>query len=563
MARAGLKPLALGAAATAALALASPATAAKPGKTSERVIDSRSPDAALVRESLERVRDPLPEDVDAPRACDHLEYLRFRDPDGPARARKADAVVVMIPGFLGGAASFDQLARNTVRAAAKRGKHVEFWALDRRANCLEDDRGIRAATRAEDYRKGYGYYFGGEEVRGKAFGGFKTPSEAAFLGEFGLERTVRDWYTVLRSGIKGQRRRARKFICGGHSLGGPLTAAFSSWDFDGDPETKKDAGYKQCAGLVGMDTTLELSGSADGASALGPLLDLFGGANPAPFVNVPPLTPETIQVPAVFGVGSYFDPEGRTMSPELPRSTNIDLAQRVLFSRDAAQFATGIPDIRDFDLTNEIALAGVFDDNSAPLSFLRASVGFLEGGPIHDKNFPTPDGSLGLPQDPDDSAYSWQTYRQVGTRANPLEPNDAGVPYTSRESEVSSLKELGRTMFEAPANFIEQYFPTKILTDVAAAESGSFEDLRYEGPALRPAALIQAGDSDENSAPDEGKPFKGTAPNDFALSLEKILPGYNHLDVLTAAQRQNDGRAEPSSRTLTRFALRVVKNKRR
>jgi hypothetical protein len=43
------------------------------------------------------------------------------------------------------------------------------------------------------------------------------------------------------------------------------------------------------------------------------------------------------------------------------------------------------------------------------------------------------------------------------------------------------------------------------------------------------------------------------------LSREVILPGYNHLDVVTAARKQNDGRPEPSSRTLTNFTLKVVK----
>lgn len=548
-------------AAFAAALLASPALAKF--ETTERVVKSRSSDADLVRESLVRVLDPLPKDVNAPRSCDYLEYLRFRSAEGPRRSRKADAVMVVIPGFLGGAASFDQLARNTVRSAAKRGKHVEYWALDRRANCLEDDRGIRAAARAEDYRKAYGYYWGGDSVRGKTFPGFKDETEAEFLSEFGLERTVRDWYTVLRSGIRGQRRRERKVICGGHSLGGPLTAAFASWDFDGDPETTKDAGYRQCAGLLGLDTTLELPGSDEGASAIGPLLDLVSQGGAAPFVNVPPLTPETIQVPTVFGVGSYFEPDGTTMTPELPSTPNIDLAQRALFSRDAVHFATGVPDIRDFTLSNQVSLGGVFDDNSAPLSFLRASVGFLEGGPIFDKNFPAPDGSLALVEDPSDSVgYKWQTYGEVGPPDNPLELNDAGAPYTSREGEVTSLRALGRTMWEAPANFTEQYFPVRILSDVAAAESGGFEDIRYDGPALRPALLIQAGDSDSNDAPDEGKPIKGTPPNDLPRSRETIIPGYNHLDVVTAAHRQNDGQVEPSARALSRFALRVVRDAR-
>ena len=77
----------------------------------------------------------------------------------------------------------------------------------------------------------------------------------------------------------------------------------------------------------------------------------------------------------MFGVGAYFDPQGTDLTASCPHTSNIDLSQRVLFSRDAAHFATGDPSIRDFTLTNEVALGGVFDDNSAPLSFLRASVG--------------------------------------------------------------------------------------------------------------------------------------------------------------------------------------------
>ena len=227
-------------------------------------------------------------------------------------------------------------------------------------------------------------------------------------------------------------------------------------------------------------------------------------------MNVPPLTPETIQVPNVFGVGAYFDPQGTDLTAELPHTTNIDFSQRTLFSRDAAHFASNDPDIRDFTLTNEVSLAGIFDDNSAPLSFLRSSVGQTVGGPLVDKNFPTPGGGfLALPEDPATPLYSWERYRQVGAPGHPVQANDAGAPYTSREGEVSDLRQLARTLFEAPANFTEQYFPTRILTDVAAAGAGGFAELRYDGPSLRPALLVQAGDSDENSAPDDGQADRG------------------------------------------------------
>ena len=215
-----------------------------------------------------------------PAACDWVEYLRFRNARGPKEARDADAVMVMIPGFLGGAGSFDQLARNTVRRAAQRG----------RTSSSGRSTGARTASRttpASGPRRARAtptiacdYYWGGKPVDGKTFAGFVSPQDAEFLGEFGLERTVRDWYTVLRTGIPGQPRRARKVICGGHSLGGPLTAAFASWDFDGDPATTADAGYKQCAGLVGLDTTLSLGGGGGRRRRVGGLGDVVGGARP-------------------------------------------------------------------------------------------------------------------------------------------------------------------------------------------------------------------------------------------------------------------------------------------
>jgi len=118
-------------------------------------------------------------------------------------------------------------------------------------------------------------------------------------------------------------------------------------------------------------------------------------------------------------------------------------------------------------------------------------------------------------------------------------------------------------MWEAPANFIEQYFPTRILVDVAAAgggdRSGSLAALVHDGVAKRPALLIQAGDSDDNSAADDGPAYTGASPpNELELSRELIIPGYNHLDVATAAWRQNDGRPEPTAKALAHFARKVV-----
>jgi hypothetical protein len=545
----------------ACLAVAPPVGAAaeeRPRRV-EVPVATAAADARKVKESFVRIHDPLPASAGAhPEACDWISYLRFRSASGPRRSRDAEGVLAIIPGFLGGASSFDQVARNTVRAAAKRGTAIEFWALDRRSNCLEDHTGVEAAARAGDAALAYDYYWRSREVDGRTFGGFVSPSDAAWLREVGLERTMLDWLTVLREGIPGRRQRARKVICGGHSMGGPLTAAFSSWDFDGDPATTNDAGYSQCAGLVGLDTSLRLTLPGNVLASPSGVLLLAAIASGSPYVNTPPLTPETVQLPAVFGVGAFHDPDATDLIGSLPPSLGIDLAQRFLFSRDAAHFATGIPSIRDFTLTNELVLAGVFDDNSAPLFFLRASVGFPTGGPLVEKNFPAPDPTAALPAEPSTPLYAWQDYDEVeaGGAAVPL--NGQGQPFTSRESEVSSVHELARTMFEAPANFIEQYFPTRLLTDLRDAGAGEIPNLAHDGPAKLPAIVVNAGDSADNTGEDAGAPYADEPPNDRRLSRTVVVPGYNHLDVLTASRRQNDGRAEPTAEALARFAVKVL-----
>jgi hypothetical protein len=546
------------------LVLPAPAAAKpKPGTQVAHPVHSAAPDAGLVKESFVKVYKPLPKrDGPHPKACDWISYLRYRSANGPHKPSRADAVFVIIPGFLGGAGSFDQVARHTVRDAAQKGKHVEFWALDRRSNCLEDDRGVRAAARTRNPEDGYDYYWHNRAIHGKRFAGWVSQQDAAWLKHVGLAQTMNDWYAVLKAGIPNRHVRARKVFCGGHSMGGPLTAAFASWDFDDNPKTKNDAGYRQCAGFIGLDTRLVVGTPSIDPTNPSAVLLAAVIASGSPYVNVPPLVPETIQLPPIFGVGAFYHPNRFDLLRQLPHSRNIDLAQRFLFSRDAANFATGQPNIRDFTISNAADLAGVFDDNSAPLFFMRSSLGFLKGGALTDKNFPQPNPTLALPED-QNAVYRWQNYDDVGKNGRAVPLNDEGDPYTSRESEASDIHQFARTQFESPANFIEQYFPTKILKDLQKAgqgnRDGDLSHLKYDGVAKRPAFIVRAGDSLNNDAPDSGRPIKGRPPNSKPHSGSIRVPGYNHLDVITAARRQNDGRPEPTAKALARFAQKVTR----
>jgi hypothetical protein len=551
-----------------ALLLALPAAAGAAEDRTERAVRTPAPDARLVKESHVRLLAPMPESSpEHAEACDWISYLRFRHADGPRRSPRADAVLTMMPGIFAGGGSFDQVARHTIRRAAMRGRHIEVWGIERRSNCLEDHRGVRAGVETGDPRVSFGYYFEGREVDGQTFPGFADEQEAAFLRDVGLKQTIEDWHTIITREIPSRRARQRKLICGGHSLGGPLTAALASWDFDGDAETTEDAGYNQCAAFAGLDTTVSLDGSDSGGGGAGVLTGAAAQSGASPYVNAPPLTPETLLAPALIGVTAFQKPDEETIVTQLvPRTPDWELTQRLLFSRNPQEFATGSPSVRDFRVTNAAALAAIFDDNSSPVSIFRASVGMYTGGPLVDKTFPAHDPTLAAPEQPHGPLYHWQNYSRVGANGAELELNDEGVPYTSRDGEVTNVRQLGRSLYQYPANFTETYFPTRLVTDFAAMESGDrsgdLENLRHDGPAMKPILLVQAGDSDGNDPTDDSGPTAtGEKPNDKDLSREAILPGYNHLDVATAAWRQNDGRPEGSSRELARFVLKVIRRR--
>ncbi len=73
-----------------------------------------------------------------------------------------DGIVVLIPGFEGGASNFYVLAENLLRRAAEQENLVlEVWAVDRRSNQLEDTVGLNIAEEHMDPQIGLDFLFGG------------------------------------------------------------------------------------------------------------------------------------------------------------------------------------------------------------------------------------------------------------------------------------------------------------------------------------------------------------------------------------------------------------------
>ena len=377
--------------------------------------------------------------------------------------------------------------------------------------------------------------------------------------------------------------RQQKMFCGGHSMGGPIMAGFTTWDFDGDISTLDDAGYNQCRGFFALDTTFLEIGSRFSAvmdGLLGPLTGLSYEAaieavrrSNSVFLEVPAVLdiPEIATLFAIAGQAAYSKPDEETdLFALLPDTPGITLPLRLLFSQDVLSFILGTPKLSDFRMTNEAALGTLFDDNSNPLFILQGSLGTFDGGAVVSKRFPFAGndliallpglgqraaallgGQLMMPAEPNGPLYSWRAYDRIDDPAAPVQLNDLGQPYTSPASEVTDIRQLARSLHEAPLDAFEAYFPTRLLLDTffffqAGIRSGDLAGAMHaQGditPASSPYVSLQAGD--------------GFATTEQAASAtDIILPGYNHLDVATAAEVQNSGETEPTSGNLARFVL--------
>ncbi|HJQ82798.1 MAG TPA: hypothetical protein VKA21_01885 [Candidatus Binatia bacterium] len=157
---------------------------------------------------------------------------------GPANARN---ILVLNPGTSASAAYFAPLAKTIVARA----EGWQVWAVERRENQLEDHSVLdRAKAGLVVGLELFNYYLGWitDDTVTTHFE-FIPTADVAFAREWGMRVEVED----LRRVVKAARRRGRTVVLGGHSLGGSITTAYATWDFDGVP------GYRGLAGLVYID----------------------------------------------------------------------------------------------------------------------------------------------------------------------------------------------------------------------------------------------------------------------------------------------------------------------
>ncbi|MBU0993449.1 MAG: hypothetical protein KJ737_13220 [Proteobacteria bacterium] len=393
----------------------------------------------LVMMSQESVYLQAPRDNgEPPEVCDYVKFLRFKlrsstyDPADESTYEETDAFFLMVPGVIEGANAFEYMARNLVyMAKTNNNLNVEVWAMDRRANCLEDTspepfldqifydgqfEGKTYETLQEkhdacvDLLLGY-YYYDHPLPDGNKFHGFLKNKEVPFLSDFGLKMNTESMFKIIQEMVPDIAIRQKKVFVGGHSLGGIHTSVFAGWDLDGNPDTLDDAGYMNCAGIFALDSivtpTSEIFENVMADSVPLDILALTEDLTETAYVGIvdmlrkewiPPILPapffdaEVMAITEILGkLAAWFPDMEATAIKDIPMSTNLRATTQLMHSRTLRQFLNYHPDIRHFRYTYEALLGVFFDDNFSPVTIIQTSMGNLTGGPVVVKEFPIPE----------------------------------------------------------------------------------------------------------------------------------------------------------------------------
>jgi hypothetical protein len=466
--------------------------------------------------------------------CDYIRFTRYRPETGGA-PKEVEAILILIPGFMGGANSFDYIGRQLVSMAeADAGVgSLEVWALDRRPNCLEDLTGMNAAEAAGDPGIAVDYYYYGAEVGGHVFQGFLGEPDVPYLSEFGLKLLMDDVQKIITEKLPETADPKETVFVGGHSAGGGYASYFAGWDFDGNETTEEDAGFNSCAGLIGLDGRVaSRSGDYIEESEFTQRLAEIRSGAAARLNLLMGVTPEALALFELVGMSAHMFPDEESiLGRDVPYSSSVVSLMRLLHSRDLTHYLTGTPAFSDFRYTNEAVLGIFFDDNFNPVGILQTSMGFLQGGPVVEKDFPGDLADLlglfGIQKDgvfiPWDAGapsalgtgplYSWVNFDEVGNALDPYYTDTTGAQlYTSWREEMVDVQVVAHSLYWGDTNFPEWYYTTRISLDgqAASAPYASAYGLNFfHNDRIEDLPLLNINASDRE--------------------------GYNHQDVLFAA----------------------------
>jgi pimeloyl-ACP methyl ester carboxylesterase len=188
-------------------------------------------------------------------------------------ATQPDAILVLVPGFEGGANDFKIFAENLIpKVFLETGKVLEVWAYDRRSNQLEDTVGLDIAEAHQDPFIALDWLFGTELSLPLDATLVAGPNRRAVFYDAHVDTAfIANWTPLVFSqdidAIVEKARTVAKnanVFLGGHSAGTGFTARYASTDFNLTGMGPAQPGYAKLRGLV----LLEGGGGSTGGAPL-------------------------------------------------------------------------------------------------------------------------------------------------------------------------------------------------------------------------------------------------------------------------------------------------------
>ncbi len=524
-----------------------------------------------------------------------ISTIRTRKPGGPPPR----AILILVPGFLGGATTFDPLARDLVDSM---GGTLQVWAIDRRPNQLEDRVGSNHAAvgallgacgqpggNCSAIFQGAHFYFpdtdkaplgdfpgpgdldvnlnGAFDLQQPLVDGFGVSRVAIrfaqddlrFLAHWGIDAYMRDWAMLIAEArsIVGENGLV---LLGGHSQGTGWATIFAAYDLDPDPANVV-AGHSLIDGLV----LLEGGGVGPGSATKPTLaeyqakvaaLELPGG--PDVFLSQFSFIPlaELATSSEVAAIAGFYQPDEPSLIQRTPT-----------FGSGLVSILLAAP------ATNEAVVGLFLDDDFSPIGAFSASLGFSDNGPNTYSTFPGfapfylagngDGGALRNWRDFDDPVLPVCPPGQappVGPAGRGCAIIDNGPPsapgaaprMNGLEREVTAIVDFLRTQF-GKANGFEWYFvdgrvsqdfsygndSSALVAQALAADPSDEGPLRITQNAAVDVPVLAIGGS--NGLAPEIKSFDrylDSIATPAADTEVVIIEGYAHLDVINA--RHND-----------------------
>ncbi|MFN3266718.1 MAG: hypothetical protein ACK41E_07750 [Deinococcales bacterium] len=424
------------------------------------------------------------DEPNTPNLLDNAIFVRYFLP----RPEKARAILVLMPGFLGGAANFDRLARSVVA----KDPSLEVWAVDRRSNQLEEHQRLQAALQQKDPLSAWRYYI---RDSGKPEGfRARSPESLAFMGYWGLETHLED----LRRVILLARSQSNKVYLGGHSLGAVMVSLYAGWDFAGIP------GHQSIDGLLLLDGVAGRTSPENGISqseyengTLGPFGIRGAGqrglesGKDVPYFSAFGFDPSGLARLGAAALLARFDPDGDSPGGIVPYAA----------SNLAAALVAG-------------------DDQYALVSAFAVSAGYATNAKTSINVLSWFVGGWAL------------TVEGVADGAKRVE---WFTPTPTNPTELTDPLDFATRFYNQYADFQEWYFPARLSLDISAAgiESPTWAQeklrVRHIASTKIPVLAIRGGRGIV--------PENGYAPLERKMGQKidvRTLPNMTHLDVLSA-----------------------------